>query len=349
MKYSHEDHCRYMRRCLQLAALGRGHVSPNPMVGAVVVHKGKIIGEGYHRRCGEAHAEVNAIRSVKNEELLRESTIYVSLEPCSHYGKTPPCCKLIIEKQIPRVVMACFDPFPEVSGRGARMLREAGVEVITGVLEEEAIRLNAHFMTFQKLHRPYILLKWAQSSDGFIDRMRSCSESPVLFSNAVTLMSVHRLRAEYDAILVGTRTALYDDPSLTVRYWSGKNPLRLVIDRRLELPENLRLFSDGNPTLVITEKIHEPSGNIEYLTVDFTKPIIPTLLQELFRRKISSLLVEGGAVLLQSFIDSDCWDEIRIEETPSELKNGVCAPVVTRVPDRFFYSGGHLISKIHRR
>ena len=229
------------------------------------------------------------------------------------------------------------------------MLREAGVEVITGVLEEEAIRLNAHFMTFQKLHRPYILLKWAQSSDGFIDRMRSCSESPVLFSNAVTLTSVHRLRAEYDAILVGTRTALYDDPSLTVRYWSGKNPLRLVIDRRLELPENLRLFSDGNPTLVITEKIHEPSGNIEYLTVDFTKPIIPTLLQELFRRKISSLLVEGGAVLLQSFIDSDCWDEIRIEETPFELKNGVCAPVVTRVPDRFFYSGGHLISKIHRR
>ncbi|WP_302544669.1 bifunctional diaminohydroxyphosphoribosylaminopyrimidine deaminase/5-amino-6-(5-phosphoribosylamino)uracil reductase RibD [Coprobacter fastidiosus] len=349
MKHSHEDHCRYMHRCLQLAALGHGHVSPNPMVGAVVVHKGKIIGEGYHRRCGEAHAEVNAIRSVKNEELLRESTIYVSLEPCSHYGKTPPCCKLIIEKQIPRVVMACFDPFPEVSGRGVRMLREAGVEVITGVLEEEAIRLNSHFMTVQKFHRPYILLKWAQSSDGFIDRIRSCSESPVLFSNAVTLTSVHRLRAEYDAILVGTRTALYDDPSLTVRYWSGKNPLRLVIDRRLELPENLRLFSDGNPTLVITEKIHEPSGNIEYLTVDFTKPIIPTLLQELFRRKISSLLVEGGAVLLQSFIDSDCWDEIRIEETPFELKNGVCAPVVTRVPDRFFYSGGHLISKIHRR
>ena len=213
-----------MRRCLQLAALGRGHVSPNPMVGAVVVHKGKIIGEGYHRRCGEAHAEVNAIRSVKNEELLRESTIYVSLEPCSHYGKTPPCCKLIIEKQIPRVVMACFDPFPEVSGRGVRMLREAGVEVITGILEEEAIRLNSHFMTVQKFHRPYILLKWAQSSDGFIDRMRSCSESPVLFSNAVTLTSVHRLRAEYDAILVGTRTALYDDPSLTVRYWSGKTP-----------------------------------------------------------------------------------------------------------------------------
>lgn len=349
MECSNEDHNRYMHRCLQLAALGRGHVSPNPMVGAVVVYKGKIIGEGYHRKCGEAHAEVNAIRSVKDQTLLKNATIYVSLEPCSHYGKTPPCCNLIIEKKIPRVVVACLDPFPKVSGRGIRMLRDAGIEVITGVLENEAIRLNAPFMTLQKLHRPYIMLKWAQSSDGFVDGIRSENETPIKFSNAVTLSAVHQLRAEYDAVLVGTRTALYDNPSLTVRHWSGKNPLRVVIDRTLSLPETLNMFSDGNPTLVITEKKHESVGNIEYLTVDFSEPVIPALLQELFSRKVESLLVEGGPFLLQSFIDSGFWDEIRIEVSPIKLSNGISAPHIPFVPDQTICTAGHLISVIHRR
>lgn len=349
MEYSNEDHVRYMKRCLQLAALGRGHVSPNPMVGAVIVHKGKIIGEGYHRRCGEAHAEVNAIRSVKNSDLLKESTLYVSLEPCSHYGKTPPCSKLIIEKKIPRVVVACLDPFPEVAGRGIRMLRDAGIEVVTGILEDEAMRLNAHFMTFQKLHRPYILLKWAQSADGFVDAIRSGHTGAVKFSNAVTSVDVHRLRAEYDAILVGKHTALLDNPSLTVRYWSGKNPLRLVIDRKQELPQSLKLFSDGNPTWVITERDHASVGHVEYLTVDFQKPIIPALLHTLSDRKIESLLVEGGPTLLQSFIDAGFWDEIRIEVSPITLKNGVPSPRVPFVPDRTFCSGGHQISIIYRR
>lgn len=349
MEYSNEDHSCYMSRCLQLAALGRGHVSPNPMVGAVIVHDGKIIGEGYHRKCGEAHAEVNAIRSVKDEELLKESTIYVSLEPCSHYGKTPPCSKLIIEKKIPRVVVGCLDPFPEVAGRGVRMLRDAGVEVVTGVLEQESMRLNAHFMTVQELHRPYILLKWAQSADGFIDRTRTQKEPPAKISNVVTSVLVHQLRAEYDAILIGSRTALFDNPSLTVRSWGGKNPLRLVIDRKLELPEELKLFSDGQPTLVFTEKQHEPAGGVEYVLLDFSKPIIPSLLQELRCRQIGSLMVEGGAVLLQSFIDAGYWDEIRIETAPSELKNGVQAPVVSFVPAQAGQRGGHNISVVRRR
>lgn len=349
MEYSNEDHCRYMRRCLQLATLGRGHVSPNPMVGAVIVHNGKIIGEGYHRKCGEAHAEVNAIRSVKNDELLKESTIYVSLEPCSHYGKTPPCSKLIIEKKIPRVVIGCLDPFPKVAGRGIRMLKKAGIEVITGVLEQESMRINARFMVAQILHRPYILLKWAQSTDGFIDKVRSSRESPAEISDAVTSVLVHQLRAEYDAILVGSNTALFDNPSLTVRRWEGKNPLRLVIDRQLELPGDLKLFTDGCPTLVFTEKQHEPAGEVEYITLDFSESIIPVLLQELHRRQIGSLMVEGGAMLLQSFIDSGYWDEIRIETAPIELKTGVQAPLVPVVPVQVERHGGHSISVVRRR
>ncbi|WP_455498958.1 bifunctional diaminohydroxyphosphoribosylaminopyrimidine deaminase/5-amino-6-(5-phosphoribosylamino)uracil reductase RibD [Coprobacter sp.] len=349
MEYSNDDHCRYMRRCFQLAALGRGHVSPNPMVGAVIVHNGKIIGEGYHRRYGEAHAEVNAIRSVKNIELLAESTIYVSLEPCSHYGKTPPCSRLIIEKKIPRVVVGCLDPFPEVAGRGIRMLREAGVEVVTGVLEQDSINLNRHFMTMQVFHRPYILLKWAQSADGFIDKIRTGKEQPARISDAVTSALVHQLRAEYDAILIGSRTALSDNPSLTVRHWEGKNPQRLVIDRKLELPEDLRLFTDGYPTLVFTERLRQSENEVEYVTLDFSKSIIPELLQTLYARRIGSLIVEGGAVLLQSFIDAGYWDEIRIETAPVELNNGIPAPVIPFVSEHIERHGEHCISVVRRR
>lgn len=344
MKSSYKDDSFYMRRCLQLAALGRGNVSPNPMVGAVIVHDGKIIGEGYHRRYGEPHAEVNAIRSVKNEKLLSESTLYVSLEPCSHYGKTPPCSKLIIEKKIPRVVVACLDPFPEVSGRGVAMLRSAGVDVVIGVLEEESIRLNIRFMTAQTQQRPYILLKWAQSADGFIDRVRTKNEKSSVISDAVTSALVHQLRAENDAILVGTRTALCDNPSLTVRYWSGNNPLRIVIDRNLELPADLTLFTDGFPTLVVTDKHKESVGAVEYLTLDFSESILPGLLRELNRRKIESLIVEGGTTLLQSFIDSEYWDEVRVETSPQKLGAGVQSPTFSFIPDRVIYSGDHSVS-----
>lgn len=244
---------KYMRRCIQLARNGICHTAPNPMVGAVIVRDGKIIGEGYHVRCGEGHAEVNAIASVKDESLLKEATIYVSLEPCSHYGKTPPCADLIIRKGIPRVVVGCVDPFSLVAGRGIQKLRDAGIEVTVGVLEKECRELIRAFITFNVKKRPYITLKWAQSADGFID-IRRDEGAPVRLSTPLSILAVHKMRAEQKAILVGRRTALLDNPSLTVREWYGQNPLRLVIDRQLTLPPHLHLFDGSTPTLVFTEK-----------------------------------------------------------------------------------------------
>ncbi len=316
---------KYMARCLQLAMNGSAHAAPNPMVGAVIVHNHRIIGEGYHIRCGEAHAEVNAIRSVKESSLLRESSIYVSLEPCSHYGKTPPCADLIIEKQIPRVVVGCIDPFAKVSGRGIQKLREAGIDVTVGVLEEECLRLNRRFITFNKLKRPYITLKWAESANGFIDVERT-GGSPFVLSSPLTQMLVHKRRAEHKGILVGSRTALLDNPSLTVRSWHGENPIRMVIDRRLSLPPHLQLFNGEVPTLIFTEKEHAPSPNKEYITLDFQQNILPQIMQALYERNIQSLMVEGGQVLLQRFLDADLWDEICIEKTPAILPSGVKAP-----------------------
>ena len=226
---------KYIRRCIQLARNGMCNAAPNPMVGAVIVHNDRIIGEGYHARCGEGHAEVNAIRSVKDESLLQESTIYVSLEPCSHYGKTPPCADLIIRKGIPRVVVGCVDPFSLVSGRGIQKLKDAGIDVKVGVLEAECRQLIKRFVTFNTQQRPYITLKWAESADGFIDINREEGQ-PVVLSTPITLMYVHKQRAEHHAILVGRRTALLDNPSLTTRNWYGKNPVRLVIDKELTLP-----------------------------------------------------------------------------------------------------------------
>ena len=241
-----------MSRCIQLARNGFYGAAPNPMVGAVIVHDGKIIGEGYHVRCGGPHAEVNAVRSVRNPELLKESTIYVSLEPCSHYGKTPPCADLIVEKGIPRVVVGCMDPFAKVAGRGIRKLQEAGIEVTVGVLEAECLALNRRFITFHTHHRPYITLKWAESADGFMDSLRTDyeKEKPYAFSTPYTRMLVHRCRAEHQAILVGRQTALADNPSLNLRMWPGKSPLRLVMDRRGDLPGHLALFNDGAETRV---------------------------------------------------------------------------------------------------
>lgn len=316
----------YMMRALQLAAMGAGHVSPNPMVGAVLVRSGRIIGEGYHTRCGEAHAEVVAIRSVDDEDLLKEATLYVTLEPCSHYGKTPPCSQLIIEKGIPRVVVGCIDPFREVAGRGVKMLREAGVSVDVGVLEKECIRQNRFFMTAQQIGRPYILLKWAQTADGYMDVFRTPDQPAYVISDATTSAVVHKFRSEYDAILVGTRTALMDNPSLTVRRWAGRHPLRIVIDRELKIPAMSSLLSDGHRTVVITAIEKVGDDLVEYVTLDFDRPVIPQLLTELSRRRIRSLLVEGGACLLQSFIDSDHWDEARIEIGRTSVQDGVSAP-----------------------
>ncbi len=323
---------KYMARCISLARNGIGNVAPNPMVGAVIVHQGKIIGEGYHRKYGEAHAEVNAIASVRDESLLKEATIYVSLEPCSHYGKTPPCAELIIKKQIPRVVIGCLDPFPEVSGRGVRMLREAGVEVVTGVMEEEARELNRVFMTFQEKRRPYIYLKWAQSADGFMDRLRTNNSLPaVVLSSSETLRRVHHLRANVAAIMVGTQTALLDNPSLTVRHWAGKSPVRVVLDRTLRIPPHYHLLDGAVKTLVFTAVEAVSRENVEYVTIDFGQPVLPQVMHELYVRKLDSLMVEGGATLLGHFLEDGLWDQMLVETAPVNLESGVKAPDLSRV------------------
>ena len=298
-----------MRRCLQLAQCGQQGAAPNPMVGAVIVCDGRIIGEGYHQRCGEAHAEVNAIASVKEPALLQRSTIYVSLEPCAHYGKTPPCAQLIIDKRIPKVVVGCRDPFAQVNGKGIEMLRNAGIEVREGVLEQECLELNRRFITFHTHHRPYITLKWAQSKDGFIDKARTDEhEAPIRFSTPITQALAHQLRAENEAILVGYRTVMLDNPSLTTRAWYGKNPIRIVIDPENALPSDRRIFVGQASTYVF--------GSIS------------EALTKLHALQVQSLLVEGGAKTLTQFIEAGLWDEARIETAPLLLRDGIPAPVI---------------------
>lgn len=320
---------KYMRRCIELARNGLCNTAPNPMVGAVIVCDGQIIGEGYHIRCGEAHAEVNAIRSVRNPELLKRSTIYVSLEPCAHYGKTPPCADLIVEKQIPRIVIGCQDPFAKVAGRGIRKLLDAGREVKVGVLEAECKALIRRFVTFHTRRRPYVTLKWAQSADGYLDIARQ-EGSPVVLSSPLTSMLVHKKRAEHSAIMVGTRTALLDDPSLTVRHWYGPQPVRVVLDRHLSLPATLHLLDGSAPTLVFTaeQQPRETKRQVEYITVDYSREVLPQVMEALYARGLQSLLVEGGSRLLQSFIDARLWDEAFIERSPLMLHGGVEAPVM---------------------
>ena len=321
------DDEKYMRRCIELARNGLCNTAPNPMVGAVIVCDGCIIGEGYHVRCGEAHAEVNAVHSVKQPELLTRSTIYVSLEPCAHYGKTPPCADMLVEVGIPRIVIGCQDPFAKVAGRGIRKLREAGREVVVGVLEQECRHLIRRFLTFHTCQRPYVTLKWAQSADGYIDRLRT-EGSPVVLSSPRTAMLVHKLRAEHSAIMVGRRTALLDNPSLTVRSWYGRSPVRVVLDRRLTLPPTLHLFDGTVPTLVFTECRREPMPGVEYVQADFSRDVLPQVLAGLHERGLQSLLVEGGSGLLQSFLDAGLWDEVMVEEAPALLGSGVPAPRV---------------------
>lgn len=342
---------KYMRRALQLARLGRGSVHTNPMVGAVIVHNGRIIGEGFHRRYGEGHAEVNAVASVSAADaaLLPESTIYVTLEPCSHYGKTPPCSKLIIDKGIRRIVVGSLDPFPEVSGRGIRMLREAGREVVTGVLEKECLELNRQFMTAHTRKRPYILLKWAQSADGFIDRLRTADEQPQQFSTPLTAALVHQLRSEYNAIMVGSATVRLDNPSLTVRLWHGNNPLRVVLSRNGNLGD-CRLLNDGMRTVVFTSA---PAANFSETTsvipLEHPEEPLPEIVGKLYSQmKINSLMVEGGSRLLTEFIKAGLWDEIRVEQSPILLKEGIAAPSVP-LPDSVETIDGNTIFHIKSR
>ncbi len=342
----------YMWRCLELARLGAGYTAPNPMVGAVLVYEDRIIGEGYHQLYGQAHAEVNCVSSVKAEDvpLISKATIYVSLEPCAHYGKTPPCADLIVAKGIPKVVVGCRDPFPQVNGKGIEKLRAAGVDVTVGVLEAECIALNKRFFTFNTLHRPYLVLKWAQSANGRIGgagsyagaalangaagagEVRAEPAGRVFISNEYTNRLVHKWRSEEAAILVGTRTALADDPSLTVRLWSGPDPVRLVIDKELQLPASLRLFDRKVKTIVFNMLRHEEGENLSYYQLAGDRSLVHQIGQALYQLKIQSVLVEGGARLLQSFIDEGYWDEARvITNNELELPGGLPAPVLNSI------------------
>lgn len=318
----------YMRRCIQLAMNGLGTCSPNPMVGAVIVRNGKIIGEGWHMKAGSLHAEPIAINSVKNQDWLKESTLYVSLEPCSHYGKTPPCVDLIIKKQIPKVVIGCIDVFPLVSGSGVRKLKAAGIEVIVGPEMKDCLELNKRFFTFHALKRPYILLKWAQTSDGFMDYSREpeTKTSPLSISTPLTRMVTHKLRSEYDVILVGTKTALLDNPRLNVRDWFGKNPVRAVLDRQLVLKSDMNLFDENGKTLVFTEGHGINSKKLKHIELSFEKDFPANVLDALYVEGYQSLLVEGGSKLHNSFIKAGLWDELHIEVSPQIIGSGVPSP-----------------------
>lgn len=317
-----------MQRCLQLAQLGAGSVMPNPMVGAVLVHNHMIIGEGYHQQYGQAHAEVNCINNVKEADrhLINQSTLYVSLEPCNHFGKTPPCTDLISKHQIPEVVIACTDPFEKVNGSGIKKLQAAGIKVIEGILKEEAAELNKRFFTFHKKQRPYIILKWAQSSN-----LKITNENfeAIKISNEITNRLVHKWRSEEAAILVGTNTALHDNPALTTRLWPGKNPVRIVIDRQLKLPAHLQLFDGSTATIVINTIKQAESTNTFFYKIAEEENLLTALMNLLYHQQLSSLIVEGGALLLQSFIDAGLWEEARII-TNNELiiDNGIQSPVL---------------------
>lgn len=336
-------HVQHMRRCLELAENGLGNVAPNPMVGAVIVHNNRIIGEGYHRKYGEAHAEVNAVNAVEDKELLRESTLYVSLEPCNHTGKTPPCTDLIIEKKIPRVVVAMVDPFEKVAGCGIQRLRDNGVEVIVGVLEEEAKWLNRRFITFNTKKRPYIILKWAQTLDGFIDieRKENAPVEPTWITNNACRTLVHRWRNEENGILVGNKTIINDNPKLNLRFWDGSNPTRILIDRTLSVPSDRAIFDGSQPTIVYTGKNSGSSNrkdlfgdiaNLSLVSIDFAKDAESQILEDLYNRNIQSVIVEGGAKTLQRFIDLSLWDEARIFYGPTLFFKGVKAPEIVGEP-----------------
>jgi diaminohydroxyphosphoribosylaminopyrimidine deaminase / 5-amino-6-(5-phosphoribosylamino)uracil reductase len=314
----------FMQRALELAFLGVGYVSPNPRVGCVIVHDGKVIGEGWHQKFGEAHAEVNAINSVQEKSLLKESTLYVNLEPCSHFGKTPPCADLLIQYHVKKVVIANVDTNPLVGGEGIKKLREADIEVVTGVLEKEGRELNKRFFTFVEKQRPYIILKWAQTTDGFV--AQSNYESKWI-SNEYSRQLVHRWRSEEDAVLVGTRTAAHDNPTLTVRDWTGRNPIRVVIDRFLRLSERLNLFDRTQKTICYNLLKHEEHPNLSLIRIDETDFIIQ-LVTDLFKQKIQSVTIEGGAQTLQLFIDANLWDEARIFSSNQIFGQGKSVPII---------------------
>lgn len=312
-------HEKYIRRCIELAKNGLGTTYPNPMVGSVIVCEGKIIGEGWHKKSGEPHAEVNAVNSVKDKSLLKKSTIYVSLEPCSHFGKTPPCCNLIIENEIPNVVIGTVDPNIKVAGNGIKKLIEAGINVTVGVLETECNELNKRFFTFHEKKRPYIILKWAESQDGFIAPLTKSEQKPVWITNEFSRQLVHKWRSEEQAILVGTNTVIDDNPKLDTRDWAGNNPIRIVLDQNIRIPEDSNIFNNQAETIVFSK----------FDGIDFGQNIAPQIAEISHQHQIQSIIIEGGRQTLQTFIDENLWDEARIFIGSNSFENGTKAPILS--------------------
>jgi diaminohydroxyphosphoribosylaminopyrimidine deaminase/5-amino-6-(5-phosphoribosylamino)uracil reductase len=319
---------QFMRRCFDLALNGAGSVSPNPLVGCVITHNGNIIGEGWHRKYGGPHAEVNAVASVVDQSLLTAATVYVNLEPCSHFGKTPPCADLLAEKRVKKVVISNVDSNVLVSGGGVKKLRNAGIEVVTGVLESEGRYLNRRFFTYVERQRPFIILKWAQTSDGFISRN---SREWFKISNSLSHQLVHRWRSEEDAFLVGTQTAATDNPRLNVREWTGRDPVRVVIDRHLRLDRSLNLFDGTAPTICYNTIKSEENKNLTFVKID-GQDFITSMIGDLFNRKIQSLVVEGGSETLGLFISAGLWDEARVFQSRMSFGEGLKAPSLPGEP-----------------
>ena len=312
----------YIKRCIELAQKALGKTYPNPLVGSVIVHDGKIIGEGYHHKAGENHAEINAINSVENKSLIPESTIYVSLEPCAHYGKTPPCALKIKELGFKKVVIGAMDSHDKVNGKGKKIIQDAGIEAISGILEKECIELNKRFFTYHEKKRPYIILKWAESGDGFLDK----DFKPTAISNSLVNQFVHQLRADEHAILVGTQTALNDNPGLTVRNAEGVNPVRILIDFDLKVPQDFKMYNDEAQTLIINSIKEETESNVKFIRVG-KENFLPDLMTALYKEQIQSVIIEGGSYTLLQFIKAGLWDEaIVIQNEGLKLEHGTKAP-----------------------
>ena len=320
-----KNHEYFIRKCNELAKGGIRNVSPNPMVGSIIVYENKIIGQGFHEKYGKEHAEVNAIRSVKDISLLKKSTLYVNLEPCCHFGKTPPCSELIIKEEIPTVVVGCLDPNPKVAGNGIKKLKENSIKVIYGILEKECLELNKRFFTFIQKKRPYIILKWAKSADNFIAPIDQTK--PFWMTSEQSRMIVHRWRSEEDSILVGTNTVILDNPSLDVRLTAGENPIRIIIDKNLSFNKDLNVFNNESKTIIFNEIKTLSSGTNYYLKVNF-KNLISEMLNELYNIDITSIIVEGGAYTLNKFIDKNIYDEVRVFTTKTLLKKGIKSPII---------------------
>lgn len=327
-------HEKYIKRCIQLAKNGLGKTYPNPLVGSVIVLNNVVIGEGWHQKAGEPHAEVYAINSVKDKSQLKNATIYVSLEPCSHFGKTPPCSNLIVASGIKNVVIGVIDSNSIVSGKGVEYLKSNGCNVVVGVLENECLKLNKRFFTFHSKKRPFIVLKWAETADGFIDKKRdeNSENSPNWISNSFSQQFVHKMRAAEQAIFVGTTTALNDNPSLNVRSWTGNNPVRVVIDKTLKLPENYNLLDGAVKTIVLTEKPSKNSTNLLFEVIDFEKNVPAQICKVLYKHEIQSVIIEGGAKTLQSFINENLWDEAFVFVGNTLFDKGLKAPKIKKSP-----------------